>query len=347
MKKPQILMVYLLRNSFVRRDIEALKHLGFSVQEWHAPPYKGIGFLVNRIKEMIWGFFQVYRATHVISWFSDYHSFWLLFWARYLGRPSLVIVGGFDAVAAPHLNYGAFLKKNLRQKIIRANYRRAHEIWVVDASLATGCEGALAQKGVQSGLLQWMPELANKIKTVPTGYDPEYWKPAGPKTPKTVLTVGLFTEPRVMERKGIPNFLELARQWPDFQFVIVGDAHGIISQQDCLPENVKIKGLVSEQEVLHYFQKSTYYAQFSAIEGLPNVLCEAMLCGCIPLGNPVFGIPTAIGDTGLLFDPTKIPEKAASLKKQLLALNPQAPRERILANFHQSKRVNSIKSFIQ
>ena len=45
-----------------------------------------------------------------------------------------------------------------------------------------------------------------------------------------------------------------------------------------------------------------YYIQASIAEGLPNALCEAMLCGCIPMGSNVFAIPHVIGDTGVIFN---------------------------------------------
>ena len=64
------------------------------------------------------------------------------------------------------------------------------------------------------------------------------------------------------------------------------------------PENVKFTGWVSDDELLQLYQKSKVYCQLSRYEGLPNVLCEAMLCECIPVGTKYCGIPTAIGNTG-------------------------------------------------
>lgn len=347
MKKPRILLTYMLRNSFVRRDIESLIELGYRVDEWQAPPHKNMGFVVNRIRECFLGFFSVARATHVISWFSDYHSFFLLLWARLMGKPALVIVGGFDAVAAPNLHYGALLKANLRRWCIRQNYRLATQIWVVDSSLANGCPIARDQEGVLSGLLPWMPELAPKIQTVPTGYDADFWKPKGSKTPNTVLTVGLFTDLRVAERKGIPHFLKLARLWPDFQFTIVGDTEQTLLNHYQIPGNVTLVGLADEPTLLGLFQVHQYYAQFSIIEGLPNVLCEAMLCGCIPIGNPVFGIPTAIGNTGMLMDVREMDSKAQSLKEQLAPLQSDPPRARMTHHFTKQKREKKLQTFVQ
>ena len=68
------------------------------------------------------------------------------------------------------------------------------------------------------------------------------------------------------------------------------------------PKNVKILGKQNGQQLKTLYGLNEFYFQGSKIEGLPNVLCEAMLCECIPLGNRVFGIPNAIGDTGIIFE---------------------------------------------
>jgi glycosyltransferase involved in cell wall biosynthesis len=53
-------------------------------------------------------------------------------------------------------------------------------------------------------------------------------------------------------------------------------------------------------------------------EGLPNALCEAMLCGCVPVGTKRNGIPTAIGDCGF-YVPYDDPKAAAEAIKKRLA----------------------------
>ena len=64
-----------------------------------------------------------------------------------------------------------------------------------------------------------------------------------------------------------------------------------------------------------YFSTSQFYIQASRLEGLPNALCEAMLCECIPIGNSVFGIPSAIGNTGMLFEgPSEIKKSAPEMR---------------------------------
>jgi glycosyltransferase involved in cell wall biosynthesis len=64
-------------------------------------------------------------------------------------------------------------------------------------------------------------------------------------------------------------------------------------------------GTLDREGLKKEYSRHQFYFQGSQVEGLPNVLCEAMLCECIPLGNSVFGIPDAIGATGHIFEGAK------------------------------------------
>ena len=102
----------------------------------------------------------------------------------------------------------------------------------------------------------------------------------------------------------------------------------------------------SKIELREYFSESQYYIQASRIEGLPNALCEAMLCECIPIGNAVFGIPKAIGNTGLIFDGI---EDIDQIKHFLKAKNDNSgkdARKRIVSLFSEEKRITEFKKIV-
>ena len=61
-----------------------------------------------------------------------------------------------------------------------------------------------------------------------------------------------------------------------------------------LGDNVSLLPALDRKDLVTHYNTTSIYAQLSRSEGLPNVLCEAMLCGCIPVGSPVFGIPKAV-----------------------------------------------------
>jgi len=79
-------------------------------------------------------------------------------------------------------------------------------------------------------------------------------------------------------------------------------------------------------------------------EGFPNALCEAMLCGCIPVGSDVAAIPEIIGDTGYI-----LRKRSVALLRELLnnADSSQSelkssPRTRIKENFPIERRAREL-----
>ena len=130
------------------------------------------------------------------------------------------------------------------------------------------------------------------------------------------MTVANITDKRTFERKGIPLFLYLAEQLPDYKFTLAGMKYQL--KTNSFPRNVKILGKQNGQQLKTLYGLNEFYFQGSKIEGLPNVLCEAMLCECIPLGNRVFGIPNAIGDTGIIFEGFNDIQKVIDFLKDII-----------------------------
>ena len=261
-------------------------------------------------------------------------------------KKSVLIVGGYDAIVDKQFKHGLFYKKGLRTAVAKLNYRFAQEIWVVHNTLEFGCQQAYFDNGIISGIRNIIKQDTLNIKEVPTGYDSKFWKNIKKQKSNSVVTVAFFNSKRVLDIKGVSLFNEIAKRIPSYNFTIVGEDGIKISDYIELSRNVNVMGVKTQTQLREIYSNHRYYFQGSRLEGLPNSLCEAMLCECTPIGSEYFGIPHVIGETGLIFTKSNPLETVIQFILNN-NINASKARQRIINQFNISYRkkhfVNKLK----
>lgn len=276
----------------------------------------------------------VRRATLTFTWFASVYSFFVVQTAALFRKRAILVVGGVDAAKDSEIGYGIWLSP-WKSILVRSALRNAFRVLPVDPSLGR----EVARLGNYDG---------RNIRWVPTGYDASFWIPAGPKE-QQVLTVAACHDEGRLKAKGIDILMSCARRLPETPFVVVGltpPAFEIARGE--APSNVEIIPFLDRNELLGYYQRARIYFQPSRTEGLPNSLCEAMLCGCIPVGTNVGGIPTAIGDAGFLAPYGDVDKMTAALKSALIAHGTvgEEARRRIASEFTIERRERALLEII-
>ena len=140
----------------------------------------------------------------------------------------------------------------------------------------------------------------------------------------------------------------VAQQMPDIQVTIVG-----CHEKDFpikVPANVTLVPPQPHAEIPGWMSRHQFYLQLSIAEGLPNALCEAMLCECIPIGSAVAAIPEAISTNGFLVskrDDTIILEtiKQAMAHPDKITMG-QNGRKHIMTQYGPGRRIANLRSLI-
>lgn len=320
----KILFTSTLTTSFVRSDLDLLSR-HFAVNHlltvgWRAP-------------SAIWKHLR--SADLTFTWFASVYSAVVVFLAKRVGKNSIIVVGGVDAARYPEINYGIWLNP-WKSILVKYAMRNAYRLLVVDPHLKREVTRLAKYSGAN-------------VEYVPTGYDPHVWAPSGQKE-SFVLTVAACHDEDRLKKKGIDVLLQTATMMQETRFVVIGIAQRLIMKfRESVPANVELIPFTDQREILRYYQRAKVYCQPSYTEGLPNSLCEAMLCECVPVGTNVGGIPTAIENVGYLVEYGDVGGLAQALKSALVAAPEMGTkaRERIAATFTLERREQSLIRLIQ
>ena len=320
-KRPRILFTSTFPAPFISADFESLNR-NFSVF-WIRT--HGVGALMEYAR-------AIASSDVSFSWFASVHSAFVVFLAKIFRKKSIIVLGGADVANEKEYDYGIW---NSPWKSVIVRYGIRH------ADLVLPVAEALRQEAMR------LAEYDGKnIETLPTGYDLERWKPECPKE-QFVLTVGATPDLVRVKKKGIDVLLQVAKRLPDVPFVVIGLAPEMQRQLE-IPSNVQCLPFVTQHELTCYYQRAKVFFQPSRHEGMPNTLCEAMLCECIPVGANVYGIPAAIGPAGFLVNGDDVACYADALARALAAPESagQAARKRIVELFPREKREERLNVLI-
>lgn len=329
--RPRILFIYKDFSHFVKKDYESLGR-SFQVIRIRSPFGKsGADFFLAGARQFLMLIRHVWNCDALFCWFADYHSMLPALFSRISKKPLFIVLGGYDVTYVESLNYGSFNKK-FRGFCTRYSMRHARMNLPVAEAL-----GIEARK--RAGAIP--------VTVLPTGYDPSLYLPGEAKE-EMVLTVSITDSWQRYLLKGIDRFMELAGRLPELRFVVIGIEPGVESQIGPIPGNLEVLPPLDHDDLVEWYGKARYYAQFSRSEGLPNAVCEAMLRNCIPLGIRVGGIPEAMGSVGVLldsWDADQMAEKVRSLPDA--ASHSQLAREHIIRHFQIDRREQALEKLIR
>lgn len=273
------------------------------------------------------------RADVVFSWFASVYGSLAVLWGRFLGKRTIIQIGGVDMAKDDASGYGTWTSA-WRSFIVGRALRFADHVLVVDQSLGSEARQRAAYAG-------------ENIEVLETRFSPEEWCPEGEKEDH-VLTVAMVDDMARARVKGLDLLLLAAERSPSFRFLIVG-VHKDVESQLRIPPNVAIEGPLGTDELRRRMQSAKVYCQPSRREGLSNALCEAMLCGCIPVATDVGGSRRAVGTTGFVVsrgDERALADAIARAMGTDSALGLEA-RERIKTEFPEDKRLSRLRAIIE
>lgn len=327
-----ILFIHPGFSSFIEKDYRMLtKH--FTVKDFYYQPVKTFGLsFKNQYKMFVWLSAHIRQAKAIYVWFADYHALLPLIFARIFTKKSILVLAGYDVASFPEIKYGSF-SNPVRAFFAAYSIKYAKFVVPVDESLALQVK-------------ERVKKVTGKIIPIPFGFDPKQWFVTAKKE-NIVATVAIIDNLQRIKIKGIDFFIRVAEKLSAYRFFLIGINDHSKTLLDW-PSNVALIPKVPIDKLRDFYSRAKVYVQFSISEGLPNVVCEAMLCECVPVGLRVGGIPSAIGDSGFILTERNV-DKAVALVEKAMNSAPELgkkARQRIIELFAQKQREEKIISLL-
>ena len=321
----RILFVYNRESSFVAIDRSVLG------ERWTVRDWRQQGSIVN-LPALVRA---VARSDLVFGWFASWHTFWPVTLAWLMGKPSVVVIGGYDTANQPHIPYGV-QGRRLVGPISRWVMKRATRLL---ANSEYSRDEAARNAGVDP----------RRVTVVYHGVPDPFGALPAPPRERSALTVGIVDRRNVV-RKGLGAFVRAAALLPDVRFVLAGrwDDGAADELRDSATPNVTLTGW-TEQDVLNdHYRRASVYVQASSHEGFGLSVAEGMLAGCVPVTTRAGALPEVVDGVGVQVDGQEPAELAAAIARALDSGEEvrRAARDRVLSHFPLDVRREGVQALV-
>jgi glycosyltransferase involved in cell wall biosynthesis len=322
----KILFVFNHPDPFIMLDRKILAKKWQIVDWHHSQQLSQLWKLMNKINE----------CDLVFGWFASWHTFLPMLLAKLLGKPSILVIGGYDLAKMPSIGYGHQ----------RGGFKKWISRWTMKLAdrLITNSEYSRREAITNAEI----PE--ESIQVIYHGVPDPFDSIPQNARENLVITVGNVDSSNIY-RKGHKFFIHAAASLPEVKFALIGAWRDktIEYYRQIAPSNVIFTGWIETAELHEFYQKASVYVQASEHEGFGMSVAEAMLGGCIPVVSRCGALPEVVNGCGKFLDNIEPQEIANAIREGMKA--PQSFRSTIrnsvLDRFPLEKRELQLQECIQ
>ena len=210
--------------------------------------------------------------------------------ARFYGLTHIVNVRGKAGLNIFLKNGGTVSsnqEKSIRTLILNFFLKRADSVVCVSREL-----GDISKK---------LGVLPSRIKVIPNGVDPEIFYYMDQQECRKKLNLSLekkivLSVGNLIYGKGFDRIISVLKHFPDLEFVVAGSVGPAGDYQAELKQmikdnqvaaQVKFLGRIDQDALCYWYNAADVFCLASRTEGSPNVLNEALACGCPSVATDV------------------------------------------------------------
>jgi|AntRauTorckE6833_2_1112554.scaffolds.fasta_scaffold10623_2 glycosyltransferase involved in cell wall biosynthesis len=338
--KEKIIFIAPSRSSFIVNDIKILSEkyeVIENIYNWKNKPMTPLLMIQQLFFLLRYGF----SVDTIMISFGGYWAYFPSMFGAIFQKKVLIIVHGTDCAAFEEIQYGV-LRKPILKKIISASFKMADMLLPVSESLVNTENTYFKDEPIKLGYNHHLKNIQTPHTVIPNGISISQWNINldGAREKNSFITV---LSPGQLRTKGINLILDIADKFPQATFYFAGIDNPFNYE---VPSNTCFLGRLSQKKLENLYNQTEYYLQLSNFEGFGIALCEAMLCGCIPIGSNVNKIPEIIGDTGFILE-KRDPELLITLLGEAMSEKykrekGEKARKRIMDNFSLESRKQKI-----